>query len=273
MRVRLLVGILLSLCTTVVIAQWRLLPGLATDIGVGARGEAWVTGIDQVEGGHSIYRWDGSDWQIVPGGALRIDVDPQGTPWVVNNAGQIFAPGAGGWQQMPGLARDIGVGANGSVWVIGVTPIDRRVHGASLEWTRLGPGARRCGQHRRRSARQPWVVNDRGDIFRRTPTGQWQASTRQRDGRDDCSGRHCVGARQRLASRAAISIQRWTGKRWRRINGGGVALSAGRDAMARQLRQSDLSLERETLTRCENRRMPDQTDIPTLRRLLQTTGE
>ena len=134
MQVRLLIGILLSLCTTVVFAQWRLLPGLATDIGVGARGEAWVIGIDQVEGGHSIYRWNGSDWQIVPGGALRIDVDPQGTPWVLNNEGQYFArvPVVGsvcpGWRATSALAQTARVGC----W----NHTDRRrIHRPSLEWT------------------------------------------------------------------------------------------------------------------------------------------
>src|ERR671917_116422 len=101
MKIRLFATLLLSLFSTVVSAQWELLPGLATDIGVGSRGDAMVVGIDQVEGGHSLYRWVGSDWQIVPGGAVRLDVDPQGNPWVVNRAGQILRAAPSGWQQLP----------------------------------------------------------------------------------------------------------------------------------------------------------------------------
>ena len=41
MRVRLFAGVFLSLFSTIVFAQWELLPGLATDIGVGARGDGW----------------------------------------------------------------------------------------------------------------------------------------------------------------------------------------------------------------------------------------
>src|SRR4029453_18961475 len=72
MMIRIFAGVLFSLFSSAVFAQWELLPGLATDIGVGARGDAMVVGVDQVEGGHSLYRWIGSDWQIVPGGAVRI---------------------------------------------------------------------------------------------------------------------------------------------------------------------------------------------------------
>ena len=225
MRIRWFAGILLSLYSTIVLAQWQLLPGLATDIGVGARGEAWVVGIDQVEGGHSIYRWSGSNWQIVPGGAVRIDVDPQGTPWVVNSEGQIFRAGAGGWQRMPGLASDIGIGADGSVWVVGITPTAggftiHRWNGR--DWDLVPGGAVSIDVDPRGI---PWVVNDRGEIFRRAATGEWQrlpgsatAVTVAADGTPWVLGSDRVPG--------GFSVQRWTGKGWRRVNGGGVAMSA-----------------------------------------------
>jgi hypothetical protein len=226
MRVCLFAGVLLSLFSTVVFAQWELLRGLATDIGVGARGDAMAVGIDRVEGGHSLYRWIGSDWQIVPGGAVRIDLDPQGNPWVVNSAGQILRAGPAGWQQLPGLARDIGIGANGSVWVVGVTPTPggftiHRWNGR--DWDLVPGGAVRIDVDPRGT---PWVVNDRGDILRRTPSGQWQrlpgsatAVTIATDGTAWMLGSDPVPG--------GYSIQRWNGQRWRRVNGGGVALSAG----------------------------------------------
>ncbi|MBC8118988.1 MAG: hypothetical protein H7X75_05360, partial [Burkholderiaceae bacterium] len=162
MKLRWSLAASLLVWSSLALAQWQLLPGLATDIGVGARGDAWVVGIDQVEGGHSIYRWGGNDWQIVAGGAVRIDVDPQGIPWVVNSSNQIFRLGPGGWQQVPGLARDIGVGANGTVWVIGVTPVDggftvHRWDGRS--WVLVPGGGVSIDVDPQGN---PWVVNDRG---------------------------------------------------------------------------------------------------------------
>lgn len=226
MKFRLLFTVLLSLWSAVVLAQWQLLPGLATDIGVGARGDAWVLGIDQVAGGHSIYRWAGNDWQIVPGGAVRIDVDPQGNPWVVNSDNQILRLGSGGWQQLPGLARDIGIGANGAVWVVGITPT---AGGFTLHrwdgrnWSVVPGGAVRIDVDPRGN---PWVVNDRGEILRRTPNGVWQrlpgsatAVTVATDGTAWALGSDRVPG--------GFSVQRWSGQRWRRVDGGAVALSAG----------------------------------------------
>lgn len=227
MRLRLAFAMLLFGWSSAVLAQWQLLPGLATDIGVGARGDAWVIGIDQVAGGHSIYRWAGSDWQIVPGGAARIDVDPRGVPWVVNSASQILRLGPGGWQQMPGLARDIGIGANGAVWVIGVTPVAGgfTVHRwDGRNWTLVPGGGVRIDVDPRGN---PWVVNDRGEILRRITNGSWQrvpgsatAVTIGADGTAWALGTDTVPG--------GFSVQRWSGQRWRRVDGGAVALSAGR---------------------------------------------
>lgn len=226
MKFRLLVALLLSLSASVAFAQWQLLPGLATDIGVGARGDVWVIGIDRVEGGHSIYRWTGGNWQIVPGGAVRLDVDPQGTPWVVNSNNQIFRLGHNGWERLPGLASDIGIGANGSVWVVGITPTAggftiHRWNGS--DWDVVPGGAVRIDVGPRGA---PWVVNDRGDIFRLSPSGEWQrfsgqatAVTIATDGTAWALGTDRV--------RGGYSVQRWGGKNWRRVDGGAVALSAG----------------------------------------------
>ena len=223
---RLFAGLLLSFCCTVASAQWELLPGLATDVGVGARADAMVVGVDQVEGGHSLYRWIGSDWQLVPGGAMRLDVDPQGNPWVVNSAGQILRAGASGWQQLPGLASDIGIGANGSVWVIGVTPTPggftiHRWNGR--EWDLVPGGAVRIDVDPRGN---PWVVNDAGNILRRTPAGQWQQLPGSAtDVTVATNGTAWILGNNRVAG--GYTIHRWSGDSWRRVNGGGVAISAG----------------------------------------------
>jgi len=226
MTLRLAFALLLSLFASVAFAQWQLLPGLATDIGVGARGDAWVIGIERVEGGNAIYRWTGSDWQIVPGGAVRIDVGPDGTPWVINSEHQIFRLRGGGWERLPGLARDIGVGPNGSAWVVGITPTAggftiHRWNGSN--WDVVPGGAVRIDVGARG---EPWVVNDRGEIFQLTSANQWQLiaspatsvtiannGTVWALGTDRVPGGH--------------SVQHQDARGWRRVEGGAVALSAG----------------------------------------------
>lgn len=56
MTIRLLFGLLLALTSSFALAQWRQLPGLATDIGIGSRGQAWVVGVERVDGGYPIHR-------------------------------------------------------------------------------------------------------------------------------------------------------------------------------------------------------------------------
>jgi len=163
---------------------------------------------------------------VEEGGAVRLDVDPQGNPWVVNGAGQILRAGASGWQQLPGLASDIGIGANGSVWVIGVTPAPggftiHRWNGR--EWDLVPGGAVRIDVDPRGN---PWVVNDAGNILRRTPAGQWQQLPGSAtDVTVASDGTAWILGNNRVAG--GYSIHRWSGDRWRRVNGGGVAISAG----------------------------------------------
>ncbi len=226
MKLRLLLAALLSLCASVAFAQWQLLPGLATDIGVGARGDAWVIGIEHVEGGHPIYRWSGNDWQLMPGGAVRIDVDPQGVPWVINSENHIFRLRTGGWERLPGLARDIGVGPNGSVWVVGITPTEggftiHRWNGN--DWDLVPGGAVRIDVGPRG---MPWVVNDRGEIFRMTDNGAWQLLPGQGTS-VTVANTGTVWALGTERVEGGYRVQRWDGRGWRRVEGGAVALSAG----------------------------------------------
>jgi hypothetical protein len=111
----------------------EVLPGLATDIGVGANGSAWVTGTDFCEGdGYGIYYWNENqyNWIKVFGCAVALDVDKDGVPYVINSRNQIFKrkgseitnPEFGDpsyWSVLPGLGIDIGVGANNNIWLIG----------------------------------------------------------------------------------------------------------------------------------------------------------
>ena len=56
---------------------WKLLPGRARDIGVGASG-SWIIGTNAIAGGYGIYRWIGTNWSAVPGGALEVKWDKIG---------------------------------------------------------------------------------------------------------------------------------------------------------------------------------------------------
>jgi hypothetical protein len=225
MRLPGLIALALSLFCTLAQAQWQLMPGKATDIGVGGRGGVWVIGVDRVPGGSSIYRWSGSDWQLVTGGATRIDVDSKGNPWIVNSEGKIFRRTGDSWQLMSGLARDIGIGAGDAVWVIGVNaaPGGYEIHRWNGKtWTRMPGGGTRIDVDPKGNA---WVVNDRGEIFR-FERGNWQrlpgaatAVTVATDGKAWVLGTDRV--------QGGYSVQQWTGSEWRRVDGGAVALSAG----------------------------------------------
>lgn len=98
--------------------KWEQIPGGATDIGIGANGAVFVTGTDDVPGGHGIYKWNGSGWKRYPGGGVRIDVDGQGRPWVVDDAGQIFHWKDSHWMKVPGSATDITASPEGA-WCTG----------------------------------------------------------------------------------------------------------------------------------------------------------
>jgi hypothetical protein len=156
---------------------------------------------------------------------MRIDVDPQGNPWVINADGYILRAGPSGWERLPGLARDIGIGADGSVWVVGIT---QTAGGFTLhrwngrDWDLMPGGAVRIDVDRHGN---PWVVNDRGEIFRWTSGRQWQrlpgsatAVTVSNDGTAWILGMDQVPG--------GFSIQRWTGRGWRRVEGGAIAISA-----------------------------------------------
>ena len=146
--------------------NWTNIPGLATDVGVGAHGTVWIIGKQKVSDSYDIERWTGTQFVKVSGGAVRMDVGPWGTPWVVNESGDIFYRKNKVWKQIPGKATDIGVGADGTVWIIG----SKAVYGGFeiFKWTGTAfvkiPGA---------AVRidvdpngNPWVVNAFGNIYR-----------------------------------------------------------------------------------------------------------
>lgn len=160
-----------SLFSGMVLAQtvsWQAIPGTATDIGVGADGDAWVIGND-CDGGNNcgIYHLVNGNWSKVPGAARRIDVGPNG-PWVANGSGGIYRWNGRAWDQMPGAAWDIGVGASGAVWVIGTVAEGGgygiyRWNAARSNWDKIAGSAVRIDVDPKGNA---WVVTGGNAIFR-----------------------------------------------------------------------------------------------------------
>lgn len=103
---------------------WDVMPGTATDIGIGADGSIFIIGTQDVSptGGFDILKWNGSNWGILPNCAgTRIAVGPNGIPWVVNKSNIVYQNiGTELWDPVPGVSgNDIGIGADGSVYVTG----------------------------------------------------------------------------------------------------------------------------------------------------------
>ena len=90
-------------------------PETASDIGVGADGEAWI-----VRPNEAVARLNGDAWEDTDGRAVRVSVRPDGIPVVSNSEGRIFRL-EGTWieDELDGRARDVGVGSDGTLWVIG----------------------------------------------------------------------------------------------------------------------------------------------------------
>lgn len=156
---------------------WRIQPGLARDIGVGAAGR-WVIGNSGTGGsGYGIHRFNGIGWVPISGSAVRVAVGDEA--WVVNSTGRIYMRtgtssqnvAGTGWSDVSGSLRatDIGVGANQNAWVIsdqsvssGGNSIFRR---SGNGWVQVSGAAVRIAVGADGTV---VVVNGNGLVFRRT---------------------------------------------------------------------------------------------------------
>ncbi|WP_417794480.1 tectonin domain-containing protein [Terasakiella pusilla] len=144
--------------------DWRQLPGLASDVGVGANDDTWIIGTEKTNGGFEIMKWENNKFQKVGGGAMRIDVDPNGNPWVVNDKGQVYVNDNNRWQGFPQApkAADISVGGNGAVYIAGV---DGAVYGLNNgNWNKL-PVTDKVVRLSVDQAGDVWAVTDRQKLF------------------------------------------------------------------------------------------------------------
>jgi hypothetical protein len=204
--------------------SWQQLPGLATDIAVGADGSAWVIGTNALPGGFGVWRLAGGNWVQVDGAGVRITVDGRGEPWMVNSEGRIFNRRGNAWRELPGRAIDIGAGANGDVWVIGV---DNAAGGGGVyrwngtDWTRVDGNAVRIAVG---PDGTPWVVNSEGRIYRRQGSTWTELPGRAKDIAVAAGGTAWVIGTEEVPG--GNSIQYWNGAAWVRVEGGAVRIAA-----------------------------------------------
>jgi hypothetical protein len=206
------------------VLSFRLVPGAATDIGVGSDGSVWVVGTKPVAGGgDEIYHWTGSRWAAVPGGAVSIAVDPRGNAWVVSAAHLTRHWNGTAWVTYPDTANDVAVGANGSVWTVGTN----RVAGgygiyrwAGRAWAPVPGGAVRIAVDPRGNA---WVVSPTHHIYHWNGTAWASYPGAANDVAVGANGSVWALGLNRVAG--GYGIYRWTGTAWAPVPGGAVRIA------------------------------------------------
>lgn len=89
------------------------MPGAASRINAGADGSIWTTGTDAVPGGHSIYKWMGTDWVKLSRNGINAGVSPSGSAWVIDSESTLHRFDGVGWNRVAvGGARVMDVGWN-----------------------------------------------------------------------------------------------------------------------------------------------------------------
>lgn len=149
---------------------WEQVPGLATDIAIGANGDVWAIGTKDVFGGHEILHWTGEGWEEVdtPIGGMRIAVSPEGEPWYCDDKDQIMRGLGNRWYRVLGSAVDLAFGADGNLWCLGGHDSAQGgsmvFHWNGRDWDRIqGCGVRIAVQPNG----MPWMINRRGSVYPR----------------------------------------------------------------------------------------------------------
>jgi hypothetical protein len=209
-------------------SDWNTVSGAtANDIGVSSNGTVCIIGTGFRDGGHDIYKWNGSVWTQYPGGAVSIDVDPNGIPWIVNSYGNIFRWNNDTWQQLPGSGRDIGVGSNGTVYLIGTGVVGGGYgiwYWNGSGWTSVDGGAVRISVDQNGT---PWIVNAYGNIFRRSNNTWEQLPGSGRDIGVGANGKVYIIGTNSVDQNYGIFT--WNGSSWDYQCGAAVAVDVAAD--------------------------------------------
>jgi len=216
---------------------WTKVPGCARDIGVGRdafTGRDGIVGIvggsEAGPGGWSIHRWTGSEWERVEGAGVRIAVGTYGNPWLVNRDGAIYERSKADWVKRPGCARDIGASSAGE-YIIGCTPnrAGDPGGGAIYSWNLSSWSESRYGAGTRIAVDRGavWLVNAQGGVFWNGQASEWTKlpGCAKDIAVDGVGTAWIIGC---SPAPGGWSIHRWTGASWERVEGGGVAIAAGR---------------------------------------------
>jgi len=158
-------------------SKWAHLPGVALDIGIGARGNLWTLGRD----GEAQYFSSGKKWVPTKAKGIRIDAGKKGTACMVGDSGSPRCYAKSRWKTLPGRATDIGVGINSHVWVIGADKLgcDHSIQKwQGGKWKKISGGAVRIDVD---PAGNAWVVNSANQIFRYSDDEWTQVKGQARD--------------------------------------------------------------------------------------------
>jgi hypothetical protein len=209
-------------------SSWESIPELGTDIGIGANGCVFITGVKEISGtgGFEIKTWQKNTWKTIEGAGLRIAVDPKGRPWIIDKANLIFRYNGKKWIQMPGKGTDIGIGADGSVFIIGTEEVSptggksiMKWNGSS--WTQLPGAAIRISVDNKG---RPWVINKSKLIFRFDGPPYW--TTLPGTGTDIGIGKDgSVYITSDSYMTDGYSIKKWDGNNWTGVEGEGVNIA------------------------------------------------
>jgi len=137
----------------------------------------------------------------------------------------IYTYGAGRWEQIDGEATDIGIGADSSVWIIGTSEVNGgygvyRLSVKGWEQIEIDGGAIRIDVD---PLGNPWVVDNDGNIFRRSGA-EWE----QIDGEATDIGIGADGSVWIIGTsevNGGYGVYRLSVKGWEQIDGGAVQIS------------------------------------------------
>jgi hypothetical protein len=167
-------------------------------------------------------------WQQAPGsvGPGLPAGSRGGQAWTVNDRGEIFGFDGDRWQRQPGSAQDLAPAPDGTVWAIGTGAVSGgygiwRLIGNS--WRQVEGGGVRIAVDGRGN---PWIVNDQGQIFRRSGN-RWQRLPGS--ARDIAAGGSEVWIVGTDSAVGGGTVHRWTGQSWAASDGAGLRLAVGPD--------------------------------------------
>jgi hypothetical protein len=130
---------------------WQIMPGTASDIGIGADGSIFAvsTVVYSPSGGFTVLKWNGSAFiTMTDCSGIHIAVGPNGIPWVVNRSNFVYQfSGSVTWNLVSGVsANDIAIGTDGQVYVTnassgvaGYQPPIYKYNSTTATWAQL-PG-------------------------------------------------------------------------------------------------------------------------------------